>query len=113
MNEEKLPKVVGAWPSLFLAEGKKQGFGDLSAMISVVSEIREKAISSGKGKVNDTHRFGISVKNSRGEWVPPIPLPYYLMFRRCRCSCGKKFWTMEGYKGHYAFRHILFPPKKS
>lgn len=41
-----------------------------------------------------------------GRWVPAIPLPYYLHFRM-RCGCGRKFWTHEGYEGHYALVHIL------
>lgn len=24
-----------------------------------------------------------------------------------RCDCGKRFWTMDGYRGHYAYAHIL------
>jgi len=44
--------------------------------------------------------------NSRGEWVPSIPLPFYLLVRK-RCSCGATFWTTAGYEGHYALRHIL------
>lgn len=44
--------------------------------------------------------------NTRGEWVPAIPLPYYLVWG-CRCSCGEKFWTTRAYEGHYALVHIL------
>jgi len=50
-------------------------------------------------------------KNTRGEWVPAIPLPFYLPPGRKRCSCGKRFWTLEGYEAHYALRHILLPPR--
>lgn len=53
--------------------------------------------------------------NNRGQWVPAIPLPFYLglptLRHQCqgdrRETCGKKFWTMAGYRGHYALRHIL------
>jgi hypothetical protein len=47
-----------------------------------------------------------STENRRGEWVPAIPLPYYLL-ARYRCDCGRKFWTLPGYQGHYALDHIL------
>jgi len=46
-------------------------------------------------------------QNSRGEWVPAIPLPFFGL--RKRCECGRKFWTADGYRGHYALKHILFP----
>ena len=45
------------------------------------------------------------VQNERGQWVPAIPLPYHGL--RHRCDCGRKFWTMDGYRSHYALRHIL------
>lgn len=51
----------------------------------------------------------VQVQNKRGEWVPSIPIPLYvppLMLRK-RCSCGRGFWTMDGYRGHYALAHIL------
>lgn len=47
----------------------------------------------------------VQMKNKRGEWVPAVPLPFY-GFRKI-CSCGAKFWTEEGYNGHYAYQHIL------
>ena len=47
----------------------------------------------------------IKTTNKDGEYVPSIPLPYF--GRRKKCQCGKKFWTEEGYEGHYALRHIL------
>jgi hypothetical protein len=49
--------------------------------------------------------MSIQARNSRGEWVPAIPLPFYGV--RKRCDCGAKFWTASGYKGHYALEHIL------
>jgi hypothetical protein len=45
------------------------------------------------------------VQNKRGQWVPAIPLPFYGL--RKRCDCGRKFWTTDGYRGHYALCHIL------
>jgi len=44
-------------------------------------------------------------RNDDGQWVPAIPLP--LLGLRKRCECGRKFWTLAGYRGHYALRHIL------
>jgi hypothetical protein len=50
----------------------------------------------------------ISTQNDRGEWVPAIPLPLYsVIFQRKRCKCGRTYWTMAGYRGHYAYVHIL------
>jgi len=46
----------------------------------------------------------VKTQSSRGNWINAIPLPFVGMKKRC--LCGKKFWTMEGYKGHYAYRHI-------
>lgn len=40
-----------------------------------------------------------------GVWAPDIPLPL-LSFRK-HCYCGRRFWTMPGYRGHYALVHIL------
>lgn len=48
-----------------------------------------------------------TARNARGQWVPSIPLPFYGL--RKRCECGRKFWTEEGYRGHYALAHILYP----
>lgn len=57
-------------------------------------------------------------KNKIGEWVPAIPEPYYSILKVCPHSdnspehpsldwCGEKFWTLEGYRAHYALKHIL------
>jgi hypothetical protein len=40
------------------------------------------------------------------QWRPSIPIPLELTFRK-QCFCRRKFWTMEGYKGHYALQHII------
>lgn len=53
-------------------------------------------------------RFDTLMQNKLGEWVPAIPLPFFGFRRKCRC--GAKFWTLEGYRGHYALAHILDPP---
>jgi hypothetical protein len=50
----------------------------------------------------------VTTQNDRGEWVPAIPLPLYGL--RKHCTCGRRFWTMGGYRGHYALAHILATP---
>jgi hypothetical protein len=47
----------------------------------------------------------VSTQNDQGAWVPAIPLPYLGL--RKRCDCGRRFWTTDGYRGHYALVHIL------
>lgn len=51
-----------------------------------------------------------TTQNKLGQWVPAIPLPFYYAIIR-GCSCGRRFWTDEGYEAHYAYRHILYPTK--
>jgi hypothetical protein len=48
--------------------------------------------------------------NDRGQWVPAIPFPLFVWPHRHRCECGRWFWTMGGYRGHYALTHILATP---
>lgn len=43
--------------------------------------------------------------NKRGDWVPSIPVPFY--GRRKHCRCGRRFWTEQRYREHYAYAHIL------
>lgn len=50
---------------------------------------------------------GVQTQNKRGEWVPAIPLPLFTWPHRHRCSCGRSFWTMGGYRGHYAVAHLI------
>lgn len=45
-------------------------------------------------------------QNRWGGWVEAIREPYYRLFRK-ECFCGDKYWTMSGYRGHYAVFHIL------
>lgn len=47
----------------------------------------------------------VTMRLASGARVPAIPLPLF-GFRK-RCYCGRKFWTLEGYRGHYALVHIL------
>lgn len=48
-----------------------------------------------------------SAQNNRGEWVPAIPEPYFLLFGRTRCECGEKIKSRQRYREHYALVHIL------
>lgn len=56
-----------------------------------------------------------STQNKEGKWVPAIPEPYYGFKKKCTHFgnvdsldwCDEKFWTYEGYRGHYALKHIL------
>ena len=48
-------------------------------------------------------------ENSRGQYVPAIPEPFFGIKKRC--ECGKTFWTIAAYRGHYALVHILFIEK--
>jgi hypothetical protein len=45
-------------------------------------------------------------QNAAGQWVPAIPLPLYRLRKEC-APCRRRFWTMAGYRGHYALVHIL------
>jgi hypothetical protein len=51
----------------------------------------------------------VSFQNKRGQWMPAIPLPLFTFPHRHRCECERAFWTMDGYRGHYALRHIIDP----
>ena len=55
-----------------------------------------------------------SVQNRRGEWVPAIPLPYFLTenarpfrWNTVRCECGAAFHSQRRYREHYALVHVL------
>lgn len=37
-------------------------------------------------------------------WVSAIPMPLYGPRNKC-LVCGAKFWTLDGYRGHYALKH--------
>lgn len=43
-------------------------------------------------------------RNARGDWVP-VPFPLFMAFRKQCGSCGRLFWTMGGYRRHYADDH--------
>lgn len=48
-------------------------------------------------------------QNKVGAWVPAIPEPFWSGWglRRARCACGRAFWSLEAYRGHYALKHIV------
>jgi hypothetical protein len=48
----------------------------------------------------------IREQNKDGDWVQAIPLPYHGFLHK-KCSCRARFFTMKGYRGHYALIHIL------
>lgn len=51
----------------------------------------------------------IQTQNKDGDWVQAIPEPLYIMLglkKEC-IMCMRDFWTNEGYRGHYALKHIL------
>lgn len=50
---------------------------------------------------------GPMAENRRGQWVQSVPLPFYGRVRKTCMHCGRKFWTEDGYRGHYAYAHIL------
>lgn len=52
----------------------------------------------------------VRTQNTRGEWVPSIPLPFYGRGNRCTCQCNRRFKGDEAYQGHYALVHILGMP---
>lgn len=52
-------------------------------------------------------KFTDLTTNRIGEYVPAIPMPFYLRFGRCKCDCGKSFSSEKRYREHYALSHIL------
>ncbi len=60
----------------------------------------------GRLSVRNTDNEAVNLQqNGRGQWIPAIPLPFYGLKKGC--WCGRKFWTEEGYRAHYALKHIL------
>jgi hypothetical protein len=49
----------------------------------------------------------VQVLNTKGEWVPAVPLPIFLWFGRCQCHCGVKRKNRVSYMEHFAYAHIL------
>jgi hypothetical protein len=77
------------------------------AFLRTMDMLQGKPLNTSRATPEDS---GVSRQNKRGEWVPDIPLPLFVWPRRHRCGCGRSFWTMGGYQGHYAFEHILGLP---
>ena len=71
-------------------------------------EAWQRTIAMLAGKPLDT--TSTQTENARGEWVPAIPLPLFTWPHRHRCECGQSFWTLPGYRSHYALAHILGTP---
>ena len=51
------------------------------------------------------YKGSFALRGPEDLWLPGIPLPLYGI--RKRCGCGRAFWTMSGYRAHYALAHIL------
>lgn len=51
----------------------------------------------------------VQMQNRRGEWVAAIPLPIFRLWLKECPECRERFYTTEGYRGHYALRHVLDP----
>lgn len=49
----------------------------------------------------------VMTRNREGQEVPSIPLPFYVYFGNKCGTCKAWFWTLKGYRGHYALQHIL------
>jgi hypothetical protein len=49
------------------------------------------------------------MQNRNYKWVPAIPIPYYWFgMKACKKDgCDLVFFTMRGYRGHYALVHIV------
>lgn len=53
--------------------------------------------------------MAIQTRNQEGNWVPAIPEPLYnFLTKECTtCEERRRFYTLEGYRAHYALVHIL------
>ena len=50
-------------------------------------------------------------QNLDGDWVESIPFPIFGLRKMCGL-CGNHYFTLRGYRGHYALEHILrLPPE--
>lgn len=53
-----------------------------------------------------TRQSAAATMNAINRVIPTIPPPFVGIRKRClKCEAG--FWTMGGYRGHYALVHIL------
>lgn len=49
----------------------------------------------------------LEVLNSKGEWVPIVPMALHEFFGIITCLCGKRRFGEMRYQEHYAYAHIL------
>ena len=56
----------------------------------------------------------IRAMNEDGDWIPDIPIPlFHLFLKRCPVEgCRTGWFSMAGYRGHYALRHICKLPDR-
>ncbi|HEU0226455.1 MAG TPA: hypothetical protein VFQ86_01855 [Arachidicoccus soli] len=83
--------------------------------VKAIKELINQAYEQGAKDKRKLLQVGnVATENARGEWVPYVPVPYYLGLGRVRCKCGRVFWSKQRYAEHYSYWHILFPtpPKK-
>lgn len=90
------------WDSAW-REGHAHGLMNALGIAYRDAYLRTVAMLSGQGLDRSSDKT--QTQNAAGEWVPSIPLPLFGL--RKRCGCGRKFWTLAGYNGHYALAHIL------
>lgn len=81
------------------------GFGDATEPHNATPEMRSRLAYARRALETSNAQDRVMTENRRGEWVPAIPLPLYGL--RKQCFCKRRFWTIEGYRGHYALSHIL------
>lgn len=51
--------------------------------------------------------YDVEVQNSKGEWVPMVPVALHIFMGVHRCLCGSLRLGSKRYQEHYAYAHIL------
>jgi len=95
-----------AWAEAKERQDASADSGDTDAPAPLEAAVAA-ALQKDRARAGLSRRFNTQMQNKLGEWVPAIPMPF-LGFRR-KCECGAKFWTLDGYRGHYALKHVLDP----